>query len=206
MAGALFCSATLSFAGSCLLNGGAATDATLAEFNNSPSSLVGGNRAESEIIDQVRLLAATETDLTGKILELGASDATTVSQKAAIGAGLGRAANVCRAAHPDLADAIAKALAEALVTNPALAGVQTAFLQALGGQTAVAALGPGGAASQASGITSNSPATITGGGEGGTGTGINGTATDTGNLLRVGRSGGGNFTTEIVEQVSRTGI
>lgn len=204
--GIVLCSATLSFAGSCLENGGAATQTAVEEFSNSPATLVGGNRAESDVIDQVRLLTATETDLAGKMLDLGASDATTPSQKAAIGAGLGRAANVCRIAHPDLADAIAKALAEALLTNPALAGVQTAFLQALSGQTATAALGPGAAASPASGITANSPATITGGGEGGTATGINGTPTDTSNQLRVSRAGGGNFSTEIIQQVSRTGI
>jgi hypothetical protein len=207
-AATVLCSAGLSFAASCLPGSTAQNAAAVEEFKGSPASLLGGNRNPGDIVDQVRQLTASETDLTSGMLQLAAVDTTTPAQKAAIGAGLGRAANVCRATHPELADAIAQALAEALISNPALAGVQTAFVMALSGQTATAALGGASGSGQASGISSNSPAITTGGGEGGTGTdtSLNGRQNSDDNQLRLSRSGGGNFSTETIQQVSRTGV
>ena len=202
-------SAAPSFAGTCLEGVGTASQSLMDSFRAQPASLLQGNPTTSNIADQVRVLVATETDLTASMLTLAAADSTNAAQKAAIGSGLARAANVCRQQHPDLADAITQSIAEAVVSNPALASFQTAFLQALSGQTATAALGgaPGAGPAAGAGDIGNAAAA---GATGGTVTAAaGGTPNDAGSLTSNGSGGtrttdggGGNSTTTIIESVS----
>lgn len=185
------CFATSSLAGNCFSGPGAASGSQMDAFNASPASILTGNPSDSALMGSVRDLTATETNVTAALLTLAAAPATTDAQRAAIGAGLGRAVNVCRPQHSDLADEIAAAVAAAILNNPALGSFRTAFEASLTGQTAVAALGGAGAG----------PA---GGGDiGGPGApGLGGPAADEANdgaiqgagSLRTSASGGGNFT------------
>lgn len=193
---------SVSFAGNCLTGPGMASPEMVSAFNASPEAFLFANASVNGLSDQVRSYTSTETDLTAKMI--GLAKAGTPAQKAAIGAGLGRAANVCRPQHPELADAITKAIADALLADPTLASLQTAFVQALNGQTATAALGSPGSAATAAGDISNGPAgAIIGGGEGAGAT--DGSQNSTGNLLRTSASGGGNFSTETIQSVSPSG-
>ncbi|MBB4190694.1 hypothetical protein GGD53_000827 [Rhizobium aethiopicum] len=74
------------------------------------------------------------------------------AQMAAIGSGLGRAANSCQVSDPQFKLAIEKAVAEAAGADPNLAPLLTAFAKVLA-EGGTAALGPGtGAPAAASGI------------------------------------------------------
>ncbi|WP_223216614.1 hypothetical protein [Rhizobium mesosinicum] len=178
-------------------------------FKAAPASILAGNPSDGLLAGSVRTLAATETTLTATLLTLAAEPATTDAQRAAIGAGLGRAVNVCRPLHPDLADEIAAAVAAAIVSNPALGSFRTAFEASLIGQTAVAALGGAGAGAAGGGDISGPGAS----GLGGPAVGANrGGATQGGGSLQTnasgpgslqtGASGGGNFTTILNNSVS----
>lgn len=187
------CFATSSFAGNCFSGPGAASGSQMDAFNATPASILTGNPSDSMLIGSVRDLTATETNVTATMLTLAAKPATTDAQRAAIGAGLGRAVNVCRPQHSDLADEISAAIAAAILGNPALAGLRTAFEASLTGQTAVAALGGAGPSSgSAAGGDISGPGAS---GLGGPADGADaGGATQGAGSLQTGASGGGNFT------------
>lgn len=193
------CFATSSFAGSCILRPGAASSLQMDAFKAAPASILVGNPSDGLLAGSVRTLAATETTLTATLLTLAADPATTDAQRAAIGAGLGRAVNVCRPLHSDLADEIAAAVAAAIVSNPALESFRTAFEASLTGQTAVAALGGAGAGPAGGGDISGPGASGLGGPAGGANSGG---AAQGGGSLQTGASGGGNFTTILNNSVS----
>ncbi|MBB3659256.1 hypothetical protein FHX15_004520 [Rhizobium sp. BK650] len=169
-------------------------------FKAKPASILMGNPSDSLLVGAVRDLTATETDVTAMLLAVAADTATTDAQKAAIGAGLGRAVNVCRPQHPDLADQISAAVAAAILSNPALGSFRTAFESSLAGQTAVAALGGAGAgAGPAGGGDIGSPGAT---GLGGPTAAEDGGATQGPGSLQTGASGGGNFTITRTSSVS----
>lgn len=189
------CFATSSFAGNCFSGPGAASGSQMDAFNTTPASILSGNPSDGVLTGSVRDIAATETNVTAALLALAAAPGTTDAQKAAIGAGLGRAVNVCRPQHSDLADAISAAVAAAILENPALGGLRVAFESSLTGQTAVAALGGAGPGAGPAGGGDI-------GGPGAPGLGGPADATDGGGTsqsqstsLRTSASGGGNFTT-----------
>lgn len=185
--------ATSSFAGNCFSGPGAANGSQMDAFRATPASILTGNPSDSLLIGSVRDLTATETGVTATMLTLAANPATTDAQKAAIGAGLGRAVNVCRPQHSDLADEISAAIAAAILGNPALTGLRTAFEASLTGQTAVAALGGAGpGAGPAAGGDISGPGAS---GLGGPADGADGGGAAQGaGSLQTGASGGGNFT------------
>ncbi|GAA3083692.1 hypothetical protein GCM10010520_33020 [Rhizobium viscosum] len=191
------CFATSSFAGNCFSGPGAASGSQMDAFNATPASILAGNPSDSVLSGSVRDLAATETNVTATLLTLAADPATTDAQRAAIGAGLGRAVNVCRPQHSDLADEIAAAVAAAIVSNPALGSFRTAFEASLTGQTAVAALGGAGPAGGGD-ISGPGASGLGGPADGADGGG----AIQSGGSLQTGASGGGNFTTIINNSVS----
>ncbi|MGO4197847.1 hypothetical protein AB4Z13_21065 [Rhizobium sp. YAF28] len=203
------CFATSSFAGNCFSGPGAASGSQMDAFNATPASILTGNPSDSVLTGSVRDLAATETNVTATLLTLAANPATTDAQRAAIGAGLGRAVNVCRPQHSDLADEIAAAVAAAIVSNPALGSFRTAFEASLTNQTAVAALGGAGAGPAGGGDISGPGASGLGGPADGADAG--GATQGGGSLqtnasgvgsLQTGASGGGNFTIIINNSVS----
>ncbi|MDR6671328.1 hypothetical protein [Rhizobium sp. 1399] len=162
-------------------------------FNTTPASILAGNPSDTLLTGSVRDLAATETNVTAALLTLAANPATTAAQRAAIGAGLGRAVNVCRPQHSDLADEIAAAVAAAIVNNPALGSFRTAFEASLTGQTAVAALGgagPGAGPAGGGDISGPGASGLGGPADGADGGG----ATQGAGSLQTNASGGGNFT------------
>ncbi len=188
----VLCVATSAFAGNCFSGTGAVSGPQMDAFKATPASVLTGNPSDSVLSGSIRDLAATETNVTATLLKLAADPATVDGQRAAIGAGLGRAVNVCRPQHSDLADEISQAVAAAVVNNPTLAGLRTAFEASLLGQTPVAALG--GAAPGAG------PAGGDIGGLGATGSGGQADGADGGGAvqgagsLQTSASGGGNFT------------
>lgn len=192
------CFATSSFAGNCFSGPGAASGSQMDAFNATPASILTGNPSDSLLAGSVRDLTATETNVTAKLLTLAADPATTDAQRAAIGAGLGRAVNVCRPQHSDLADEIAAAVAAAILNNPALGSFRTAFEASLTGQTAVAALGGAGAGPAGGGDIGSPGATGLGGP---TGT-DDGGATQGPGSLQTGATGAGNFTINRTTSVS----
>lgn len=191
-----------AYAASCLTVG-AASPETIGAFSASPGALL-NNATTDSIATQVRTLVASETDLTNPMLTLAGGSGVTPSQISSIGAGLGRAAAVCKAGHPELADAISQAIAAAVLQNPALAGLQVAFLSA-STQFATAALGPAGAPGAGvatAGDIAGATADDIGGGTGGTG--FEGIAQNASSLSASNDSGGGQFTIERTQFVSPT--
>ncbi|MGO7335806.1 hypothetical protein [Rhizobium leguminosarum] len=185
------CFATSSFAGNCFSGPGAASGSQMDAFNATPASILTGAPSDSVLTGSVRDLAATETNITAALLTLAADSATTDAQRAAIGAGLGRAVNVCRPQHSDLADEISAAVAAAILSNPALGSFRTAFEASLTGQTAVAALGGAGAGPAGGGDIGGPGAPGLGGPADGA---DGGGATQGPGSLQTSASGGGNFT------------
>jgi hypothetical protein len=186
------CFATSSFAGNCFSGPGAASGSQMDAFKATPASILTGNPSDSLLIGSVRDLTATETDITADLLTLAAAPATTDAQRAAIGAGLGRAVNVCRPQHSDLADEIAAAVAAAILSNPALGSFRTAFEASLTGQTAVAALGGAASAGPAGGGDIGGPGATGLGGPADNEAG--GGAVQGQGSLQSGAAGSGNFT------------
>ncbi len=193
-----FCFAASSFAGNCFSGPGAASGSQMDAFNATPASILAGNPSDNAVAGSVRDLTATETNVTAKMLTLAADPATTDAQRAAMGAGLGRAVNVCRPQHSDLADEIAAAVAAAILNNPALGSFRTAFEASLTGQTAVAALGGAGAGPAGGGDIGSPGATGLGGP---TGTDDGGAIQGPGSL-QTGATGAGNFTINRTTSVS----
>lgn len=197
-----------SLAGNCMPGAGAASQQQIQNFRASPASIISGNASSTDVSDLVRTLVATDTTLVEQFLQLAAADGTSDTMKAAIGAGLGRAARVCRPLDSGLADEIAQAVATAAATNPALQALETAYGSALN-QTAVAALGAAGPGAAGAGAIGGA-----GAGAAGTGGGGDQTAATTGttngddanSLTSTGSGGGGNFSTGDSQSLSQSSL
>lgn len=200
------CFSGTALAGNCFAGAGAATDADLLTFTSSPTSIMAAGAGSSDVTDRIRTLVATNSDLTASMIALASATGTTKDQMAWIGAGLGRATSVCRQNHPDFADAIQTAVAEAAASNPALADLLTAFNRALlPQQLPTAALGAAGAgATTASNIGGPGAATGTGNG-GNVGSNTTGARSESG-TLKTNASGGGGSRTVINQSASGSAI
>ncbi|PDS46439.1 sugar transporter [Rhizobium anhuiense] len=127
----------------------------------------------------VRALVGSSNDALSPVIEQAKK--ADAAQMAAIGAGLGRAANSCQVTDPQFKLAIEKAVAEAASADPNLAPLLAAFAKVLA-EGGTAALGPGGsAAAAASGIGNNGSIGRTGPGAD-DGTPFEGAATTAGTL------------------------
>jgi hypothetical protein len=149
---------------------------------------------------RTRLLAGSSDKVLNPLLDVAAG--ATEQQMAAIGAGLGRAANTCLKPNPQFKLLIEKTVAERSVKDPRLAPLLAAFTRALG-EGATAALGnaPSRAASGAPSIGNNGAIGLTGPGSD-DGLGFDGTnSSDPPSYIS--RSGGG-FSTVTVISVSAT--
>ena len=127
---------------------------------------------------RVRALVGTSNDALSPVIEQ--AKAATAAQMAAIGSGLGRAANSCQVSDPQFKLAIEKAVADAASADPNLAPLLAAFAKVLA-EGGTAALGPGGAAAAASGIGNTGSIGQTGPGSD-DGTPYDGAATTAGTL------------------------
>ncbi len=124
-------------------------------------------------------------------------------QMAAIGAGLGRAANSCQVSDPQFKLAIEKAVAEAATADPNLAPLLAAFAKVLA-EGGTAALGPGAsAAAAASGIGNDGSIGRTGPGAD-DGTPFEGSATTAG-TLQVSTAGDGDSSSTSTTTLISTG-
>jgi len=127
----------------------------------------------------VRALVGSSNDALSLVIEQAKK--ADAAQMAAIGSGLGRAANSCQVTDPLFKLAIEKAVAEAASTDPNLAPLLAAFAKVLA-EGGTAALGPGGsAAAAASGIGNDGQVGQTGPGAD-DGTPFDGAATTAGTL------------------------
>ncbi|PDT10103.1 sugar transporter [Rhizobium sp. M1] len=136
---------------------------------------------------RVRALVGSSNDALAPVIEQAKK--ANAAQMAAIGSGLGRAANSCQVSDPQFKLAIEKAVAEAASADPNLAPLLTAFAKVLA-EGATAALGPGtGAPAAASGIGNDGSIGQTGPGSDG-GTPFDGSATTAG-TLQVSNAGDG---------------
>jgi len=157
------------------------TSIDISGFTTNPASLL--DVSDPLVLSsRVRALVGSSSEaLAPVIVQAKKADA---AQMAAIGAGLGRAANSCQVTDPLSKLAIEKAVAEAS-TDPNLAPLLAAFAKVLA-EGGTAALGPGGStAAAASGIGNNGSIGRTGPGSD-DGTPFEGAATTAGKL-RVSR-------------------
>ncbi|MDR9759494.1 sugar transporter [Rhizobium redzepovicii] len=127
---------------------------------------------------RVRALVGTSNDALSPVIEQ--AKAATAAQMAAIGSGLGRAANSCQVSDPQFKLAIEKAVADAASADPNLAPLLAAFAKVLA-EGGTAALGPGAAAAAAAGIGNTGSIGQTGPGSD-DGTPFDGAATTAGTL------------------------
>ncbi|ANK86872.1 MULTISPECIES: hypothetical protein [Rhizobium] len=149
IAAAIFVGMTSSaFAAACL---GPAnlTPADVGGFTANPAVLL--DMSDPLVLSsRVRALVGSSNDALLPVLEQAKK--ANAAQMAAIGSGLGRAANSCQVSDPQFKLAIEKAVAEAASADPNLAPLLTAFAKVLA-EGGTAALGPGtGAPAAASGI------------------------------------------------------
>ncbi|MGO7075469.1 sugar transporter [Rhizobium johnstonii] len=135
----------------------------------------------------VRALVGSSNDALSPVIEQAKK--ADAAQMAAIGSGLGRAANSCQVTDPLFKLAIEKAVAEAATADPNLAPLLAAFAKVLA-EGGTAALGPGGSATAAaSGIGNNGSIGRTGPGAD-DGTPFEGSETTAG-TLKVSNAGAG---------------
>ncbi|MDR9773540.1 sugar transporter [Rhizobium hidalgonense] len=128
---------------------------------------------------RVRALVGTSNDALSPVIEQAKK--ANAAQMAAIGSGLGRAANSCQVSDPQFKLAIEKAVADAASADPNLAPLLAAFAKVLA-EGGTAALGPGAsAAAAASGIGNDGQVGQTGPGAD-DGTPFDGAATTAGTL------------------------
>ncbi|OAV52750.1 sugar transporter [Rhizobium sp. WYCCWR10014] len=128
---------------------------------------------------RVRALVGSSNDALSPVIEQAKK--ASVAQMAAIGSGLGRAANSCQVTDPQFKLAIEKAVAEAASADPNLAPLLAAFAKVLA-EGGTAALGPGAsAAAAAPGIGNDGQVGQTGPGAD-DGTPFDGAATTAGTL------------------------
>ncbi|MBB4439175.1 hypothetical protein GGE15_002439 [Rhizobium esperanzae] len=128
---------------------------------------------------RVRALVGSSNDALSPVIEQAKK--ASAAQMAAIGSGLGRAANSCQVTDPQFKLAIEKAVAEAASADPNLAPLLAAFAKVLA-EGGTAALGPGAsAAAAAPGIGNDGQVGQTGPGAD-DGTPFDGAATTAGTL------------------------
>ncbi|ANM11809.1 hypothetical protein AMK06_CH03427 [Rhizobium sp. N541] len=128
---------------------------------------------------RVRALVGTSNDALSPVIEQAKK--ANAAQMAAIGSGLGRAANSCQVSDPQFKLAIEKAVADAASADPNLAPLLAAFAKVLA-EGGTAALGPGAGATAASGIGNTGSIGQTGPGSD-DGTPFDGAATTAGSLV-----------------------
>lgn len=157
------------------------TSIDISGFTTNPASLL--DVSDPLVLSsRVRALVGSSSEALAPVIEQAKK--ADAAQMAAIGAGLGRAANSCQVTDPLSKLAIEKAVAEAS-TDPNLAPLLAAFAKVLA-EGGTAALGPGGStAAAASGIGNNGSIGRTGPGSD-DGTPFEGAATTAGKL-RVSR-------------------
>lgn len=157
------------------------TSIDISGFTTNPASLL--DVSDPLVLSsRVRALVGSSSEALAPVIEQAKK--ADAAQMAAIGAGLGRAANSCQVTDPLSKLAIEKAVAEAS-TDPNLAPLLAAFAKVLA-EGGTAALGPGGStAAAASGIGNNGSNGRTGPGSD-DGTPFEGAATTAGKL-RVSR-------------------
>lgn len=128
---------------------------------------------------RVRALVGSSNDALSPVIEQAKK--ADAAQMAAIGSGLGRAANSCQVTDPQFKLSIEKAVADAASADPNLAPLLAAFAKVLA-EGGTAALGPGGSASAAAGIGNTGSIGQTGPGSD-DGTPFEGAATTAGSLV-----------------------
>ncbi|MBP2444493.1 sugar transporter [Rhizobium leguminosarum] len=175
---AMFAGMTSSaFAAACL---GPAnlTSADVNGFTASPAALL--DMSDPLVLSsRVRALVGSSNDALSPVIEQAKK--ANAAQMAAIGSGLGRAANSCQVTDPQFKLAIEKAVADAASADPNLAPLLAAFAKVLA-EGGTAALGPGGSASAASSIGNTGSIGQTGPGSD-DGTPFDGAATTAGSLV-----------------------
>ncbi|WP_222305082.1 sugar transporter [Rhizobium leguminosarum] len=150
---------------------------------------------------RVRALVGSSNDALSPVIEQ-AKKASAI-QMAAIGSGLGRAANSCQVTDPQFKLAIEKAVAEAASADPNLAPLLAAFAKVLA-EGGTAALGPGAsAAAAASGIGNDGQVGQTGPGAD-DGTPFDGAATTAG-TLKVSNAGADDSSSTSTTTIVSTG-
>ncbi|TAU86447.1 sugar transporter [Rhizobium leguminosarum] len=142
---------------------------------------------------RVRALVGSSNDALSPVIEQAKK--ANAAQMAAIGSGLGRAANSCQVTDPQFKLAIEKVVADAASADPNLAPLLAAFAKVLA-EGGTAALGPGASAAAASGIGNDGQVGQTGPGAD-DGTPFDGAATTAG-TLKVSNAGSDASTTTIV--------
>ncbi|EJC80880.1 hypothetical protein Rleg4DRAFT_2547 [Rhizobium leguminosarum bv. trifolii WSM2297] len=158
------------------------TSIDISGFTTNPASLL--DVSDPLVLSsRVRALVGSSSEALAPVIEQAKK--ADAAQMAAIGAGLGRAANSCQVTDPLSKLAIERAVAEAASADPNLAPLLAAFAKVLA-EGGTAALGPGGStAAAASGIGNNGSIGRTGPGSD-DGTPFEGAATTAGKL-RVSR-------------------
>ena len=165
------------------------TSVDISGFTASPAVLL--DMSDPLVLSsRVRALVGSSNDALSPVIEQ-AKKANAV-QMAAIGSGLGRAANSCQVTDPQFKLAIEKAVADAASADPNLAPLLAAFAKVLA-EGGTAALGPGASAAAASGIGNDGQVGQTGPGAD-DGTPFDGAATTAG-TLKVSNAGADSSTT-----------
>ncbi|ARM89577.1 hypothetical protein RHEC894_CH03305 [Rhizobium sp. CIAT894] len=174
---AMFAGMTSSaFAAACL---GPAnlTSVDVSGFTTNPAALL--DMSDPLVLSsRVRALVGSSNDTLAPVIEQAKK--ANAAQMAAIGSGLGRAANSCQVSDPQFKLAIEKAVAEAASADPNLAPLLAAFAKVLA-EGGTAALGPGASAAAAAGIGNDGSIGPTGPGSD-DGTPFDGAATTAGTL------------------------
>lgn len=137
------------------MNSSAFAAACLGPANLTPVDVSGFTTNPAVLLDmsdplvlssRVRALVGSSNDALAPVIEQAKK--ANAAQMAAIGSGLGRAANSCLVSDPQFKLAIEKAVAEAATADPNLAPLLAAFAKVLA-EGGTAALGPGASASAA---------------------------------------------------------
>ncbi|RUM23133.1 sugar transporter [Rhizobium vallis] len=175
------------------------TPVDISGFTANPAALL---EASDPLVlsSRVRALVASSSDALSLVIEQAKK--ADAAQMAAIGSGLGRAANSCQIADPLYKLAIEKAVAEAATADPNLAPLLAAFAKALA-EGGTAALGPGrSAASAATGIGNDGSIGRTGPGAD-DGTPFEGSETTAG-TLKLSSTGAGQSSTDSTQSTSQS--
>ncbi|MBX4959593.1 sugar transporter [Rhizobium lentis] len=178
VAAAMFVGMTSSaFAAACLGQANL-TPVDVSRFTANPAVLL--DMSDPLVLSsRVRALVGSSNDALLPVIEQAKK--ANAAQMAAIGSGLGRAANSCQVSDPQFKLAIEKAVAEAASADPNLLPLLAAFAKVLA-EGGTAALGPGASVAAASGIGNEGSIGRTGPGSD-DGTPFEGAATTAGTLV-----------------------
>lgn len=188
------------------------TSVDISGFTANPAALL--DMSDPLVLSsRVRALVGSSNDALAPVIEQAKK--ADAAQMAAIGSGLGRAANSCQVSDPQFKLAIEKAVAEAASADPNLAPLLAAFAKVLA-EGGTAALGPGAsAAAAAAGIGNDGSIGRTGPGSD-DGTPFEGAETTAGTLkvsnadssstttTVVSTNGGGQSSTDTTESTSQS--